>query len=407
MRITFVTDSDDCEARPVEQVGSMWKLSLLVAFVGLSAICSMPIIAIAQGTAHEHLDAYESSILPTIEKSHIRGTVIRTIGGDVNFKNTPRVAQLEFEIWWRDGDIDINVEEYPFYDGLLRDISDADGPFGNRMIIDERFKMVQQNVLGQTPRSLGYSEQPEKFRNMSSVERVPGVLEGYIRGDIGLSIAEIMRNADRVPLTLKDGMDRVEGKLTYVLEAESQNGTYRLWLDPKSGHSPVKILVQKKGNDLYFGRAVDTPVEIRQQPGAKYPTGTKSSVTVTVDNISTSQMGPHWIPTSSRVKEEIKYENGESYFFEYLYDRNEINLDPDFSNSGAFQLDLPNGTPVFLMRQDVETGLKYEWRSGKVVSQFNLRLVWDIEKEMLDYLLRDSAEPGEDYIALTGRAQPK
>jgi hypothetical protein len=177
------------------------------------------------------------------------------------------------------------------------------------------------------------------------------------------SLPEIMREGS---IHLRDKMEIVDGHKTYVLEAENQYGKQILWIDPEFGCNPRRIIMHTEADDLH---ADDKPLGISPSKSpdgiTKTPWVAKYLEEIIVESIEIDNINGVFLPTSAVILSTTTYSTGEVTKIRATHKRTNTNLNPDFDAMGAFELDIPDGVPVFFYGTREGSGIQYEWFDGK------------------------------------------
>ncbi|WP_460183843.1 hypothetical protein [Thermopirellula anaerolimosa] len=204
-------------------------------------------------------------------------------------------------------------------------------------------------------------------RNVSEEDRSWALLEddfvwvfGYHPGNWFASyLPDVLRQCE---LTAKP--DVLDGRDTFLLEAQGRYGHYQLWLDPSEGFLPRRMVLVKRGSDLFGKEPVSASKGLH-------------AVVITVD-----------VRRIDRVKDipvmaEFVIEREKSYDDRRVVDRSMCSLsnirvlsNPAQEDGFALSTKIPNGTPVQV--QDA-LHLDFVWEDGRVVNVVDSRLVSRLE----------------------------
>jgi hypothetical protein len=183
------------------------------------------------------------------------------------------------------------------------------------------------------------------------------ITEGSVFGDDDAKLFTILRESN---LQMKSEMANIDGHQVYVLEGKSKRGKITVWLDPNANYHPRRIEILKSDDDLLNGRPVKLAKEdnlIKNKQLKEY--------SMTVDEVKISKIGDVNIMTGANITEVRTYADGYKITARYPFQILNINLKPDFLSTKAFDVNLPDGTPV---NNNDFPGDKYEVRQGKIVS---------------------------------------
>ena len=205
-----------------------------------------------------------------------------------------------------------------------------------------------------------------------------GALDGYLAND-QVGLVELLRQAK--DLRLHPSKETVQGVECYLLEASTDHGTYKVWLDPSHGYLPRKAIVQKRGGDVFDHKPLtETPL---------------LEADFILSAVEIQQVDGRLVPVACETEETWRLRDGRSQTMHTAHKRARIDFDPDFQAMGAFTPDIPNGTRVNY--QDyTETGLAYQWMDGKLVP-----LVDDADIKDMD-IFTNSVKEGTVSMAPNG-----
>jgi hypothetical protein len=208
-----------------------------------------------------------------------------------------------------------------------------------------------------------YTSQKDPWKlATTSVSTVGRALDGYIPGDQGKSILEILDEESSV-LQLRSSMEEIDGHDTYVLESDTKYGHYNLWVDPNCGFNARRIVVRRNGDDLFRGKPVCSP-RPPLPPNAKpaYPYIPYKEVLYVLDSIVIKQYDDSFVPVSAVGNTTYVYENDEVVYHKQEYQRADIDLNPDFEKiADAFTLLVPDGATLW----DTDSNKRFTWQQGK------------------------------------------
>jgi hypothetical protein len=191
------------------------------------------------------------------------------------------------------------------------------------------------------------------------------------------SVYSILKTASK--LTVRPETEEIAGSRCYVLDAVTANGRYSLWLDPEHGYGIAKAQVLKSGSDIGFGRPLNKhvvsegPAEVKTT--AEQPTGLQE-FTFTMDRVVFAKINDTWIPEAYSYATQLRYSNGRTISEHKTYKRTLIDPHPDFDAMGAFKIDLPEGTEVFV---EEAAGIIYRWHDGKPIPELDNDAIRNID----------------------------
>jgi len=184
------------------------------------------------------------------------------------------------------------------------------------------------------------------------------VTEGYIPGDDDTKLFMILRESE---LHVRNEMENIDGHQVYVLDGRSKRGKFTVWLDPNAHYHPRRIEIHKSGEDLLNGR----PVASMVSEGNIVKNKQLKEYTLIVDAVKIEKIGDVNIVTAANITEVRTYVDGHKITATYPFQIKNINLAPDFLSTKAFDVNLPDGTPV---NDNDFPGTHLEVRQGKIVS---------------------------------------
>lgn len=179
-------------------------------------------------------------------------------------------------------------------------------------------------------------------------------------------------------LHLRPEMEQVDGFDCYVLEGDTRDYHYTVWIDPNNGYLHRKIIGEGHKTEKLAKRLLEvTGVKIESFDG---------------------------IPMVTEATRHV--------FSEYI-DGNTIDLtasekisnivwNPDFEREGAFKLDIPNGTPVSYFADNMnETGIEFHWQDGEIVPNIDEQVIEQIDKMTEEILSGDRVSNSLESIQKT------
>jgi rhodanese-related sulfurtransferase len=188
-----------------------------------------------------------------------------------------------------------------------------------------------------------------------------GPLDGYFPPTGNRRVAEIMAESPNLRL-LKE--ERVAGVPCKVVEAATPHGTYTVWLDRARGSLPCKVQYRVDGGDFHeYWDPIRFSQKMMPTPdGEKHP-GTEE--TGILEDIVYERTGDAFVPMAGKFTRVDAY--GDARLSDvFTYQRSEFQLNPNFEGTDAFVSELREGARISYA-SDQRSGVKYEWRGGKVV----------------------------------------
>jgi hypothetical protein len=208
-------------------------------------------------------------------------------------------------------------------------------------IVDNRY--IRYESDGNEPAGAVYMDSDlESGRAKARATLGGGIIaEGYILGNGTARLPDILRNSST--LKIRDDRPEIDGYPTYVLESIGENGKIILWLDPESGFHARRIEVYKSGEDLLDRRAMSS---IRSESNIAYNKQLEK-YSVVVDSVKIEKIDGVFIMTEANMTETQTYSDGHEIHATCDFKRSKIDLNPDFDALRAFEIKVPDGTPVY------------------------------------------------------------
>ncbi|GEM_PF-6183314 len=186
------------------------------------------------------------------------------------------------------------------------------------------------------------------------------ITEGSVVGDDDAKLFTILRESN---LQMRNEMENIDGHQVYVLEGKGKRGKIRIWLDPNANFLPRRLEIFKTDEDLLNGRPVKLAKEdniIKNKQLKEY--------SLKVDEVKIQKVDDMNIMTDANITEIRTYADNYKITAHYPFHILKINLKPDFASVKAFDINLPDGTPI---TNNNFPGSKFEVRQGKIVSAGN------------------------------------
>ena len=218
--------------------------------------------------------------------------------------------------------------------------------FPRPAVVNRDYKELQENVLDSS--DLG------------------GPMFGRLQGVNHKGIAGLLGESNN--LRLHDKQENLNGVPCYVLEATTKYGRVTAWIAPEKGYNALKWVFERSRDDLFD----DIPLS------ARWPE--LQSVTAVFDCLEMQEVNDVntlFVAKSSRFTHTVNFTNGTKSSDQSEYAVSDIQLNPDFESLGAFKVDLPNGTRVFVMEFP---GVRYIWQNGKIVPDVDAPTFKEIDK---------------------------
>lgn len=148
-------------------------------------------------------------------------------------------------------------------------------------------------------------------------------------------------------LRLRPEMEQADGFECYVLEGDTRDYHYTVWIDPNNGYLHRKVIGKGHKTKKLVKRLLEITVKIESFDGI--PIVTKATRHVFSEYIDGNTI-------DLTAKEKIS----------------NIVWNPDFKKEGAFKLDnIPNGTPVsYFVDGSDRTNIELQWQDGTIVDSY-------------------------------------
>lgn len=218
--------------------------------------------------------------------------------------------------------------------------------FPRAAVVNRDYKELQENVLDSSD--------------------LCGPIFGKLPGINHKGIAGLLGESNN--LRLHDKQESVNGMPCYVLEATTKYGRVTAWTAPEKGYNALKWVFEKGPSDLFDKTLVSL----------KWPETTSISM---FDSAEVQEVKNVFITTGGCLTHTVNFADGRKYVSYEKYKVSEVEINPDFEALGAFKVDLPNGTRVFVMEFP---GVRYIWQDGKKASRGKVELQELIKKIELE-----------------------
>jgi len=339
----------------------VWTLILI------SASCLPCRAALAMPSANEVLLSYERSLLPMQDCVAYDATTDNQYTGDRDYKFKPRRVLMNAQVRRNGGRFDVILEAPYWYENDEEPAVTFKerGILSNGQMVHYHGPLPAFGVYGERNGDLTIDSNTARWTpGLSGLVGYGSVLDGLVWGDDQQTLPEVLRGS--TSMQLRDQMEVIDGHPTYVLEAVGSYGRHVLWLDPEYGFNPRRIVVQKRPDDLFDGKPLNTPVKYKASQMPAIPVSGKVRVDVTVNSIEISEVDGIFVATGAEIEVSHVYANGKRTGVHVHHRRENIDFTPDFEAMSAFLMNAPNGTEVSY-RDGSGGGIEYEWRDGRVV----------------------------------------
>ena len=195
-------------------------------------------------------------------------------------------------------------------------------------------------------------------------------LDGFLVDNI--NIVETMLKSNN---TIRDKKESILGDECFVIESDSQNGHFILWVDENAGYNIRKAIIKLNSNALYSSKSLSKNAP---KGNIKHNIPKLDMVELELKDVKILKIEGNYIPVAGTLIRTNTYDNGKINRVQYTTNREDIQLNPDFDKLGAFVMDgIPNGTRVY--NQEMQ-GIRYIWQDGKAIIDENKEIIEDMNK---------------------------
>lgn len=204
----------------------------------------------------------------------------------------------------------------------------------------------------------------DEIRNRSAI---PLSFFGRIPSDYPQMLWQVMRAANT--LTVLPDMESIGDDKTYVVKSRGRFGEHTVWLDPKIGYFPRRILIHRRSGDnrgeLQLGVARTPPPSAR--PGSKRTTPAPRTLNEMIEswtNTSIEERDGNYVVTAFTRNYKTISDKGDEVEFRFEFRLRDVDFKSENWTESDFlpSAEIPNGTLVFF--SDLST--KYIWKNGTV-----------------------------------------
>jgi len=217
-----------------------------------------------------------------------------------------------------------------------------------------------QLIGGQPPRAYIKKDFEQAQKELLDVPSYGGPIQGRIHGNNHKSVAELL--SESVDLRLIDNREDINGESCYLLTATIMYGKVTAWIAPEKGYNALRWKIEKKSGEFFRG-----PEPARDE--------FKMWVAV-FEADEVKKIDDEYMITKGRFTQSTTLKDGKKEIVRYIYNLTDVDLNPDFEDIGAFQINLPEGTSVY---QYDAPGIVYIWKQGRLVHQIDDSVVGNID----------------------------
>ncbi|MHC4159100.1 MAG: hypothetical protein ACYSSO_08480 [Planctomycetota bacterium] len=213
-----------------------------------------------------------------------------------------------------------------------------------QIMTGELYANVIGTLLNAPPRAVSITrDYKEAQENLLDDSEYGGPLFGRIYGNSHKNVAELLSGDPNV--YLRDEQENINGVPCYVLEATTEHGKVTAWIAPEKGYNALKWSIHKTSGNLYDDRPLSS-----------------NSWLAVFDAVQLQKVSDVFVTTGGCLTHTIDRPERQSVSTD-KYKVSEVQLNPDFDILGAFKVNLPNGTRVFMKEYPA---IRYAWQNGKI-----------------------------------------
>lgn len=196
-------------------------------------------------------------------------------------------------------------------------------------------------------------------------------LDGWI-GSANHTVQELMLSSGTAELT---GREEIGADLCDVVTARTRFGEIRVWIAPEKDYVLKKVVFEKGPGDLYWHGGAGTLAEYWNNVDEFSGTSPRDVMgqghelvkwSAVLDNVQIGLVDGNYVAIEGELVETYDLARGADLIQRVEYVRSEIDFHPDFEAIGAFETDLPSGTPI--ARWDMpDSGVRWVWMDGEPV----------------------------------------
>jgi hypothetical protein len=173
-------------------------------------------------------------------------------------------------------------------------------------------------------------------------------LFGAMYGSNYKSVAELL--GESANLHLRKEQENISGVSCYVLEGTTKYGKVTAWVAPEKGYSALKWMVHKTNGDLFDERPI-SDLNI-------------NSWLAVFDSVEVQKVNDAFVTIGGCLTHTINFADRRKRVSYRKYKVSEVEINPDFEALGAFKINLPDGTKVYVKERQ---SIRYIWQDGKIV----------------------------------------
>jgi len=208
-----------------------------------------------------------------------------------------------------------------------------------------------------------YSEAPERVANTLAV--LAGSLNGYFPG-LPEPVAKLLEEKGENLYGSEEALNGSACKL--IVGRVPDFGEFKLWLSERHSFMPLKVVSRLGPTDLnlatgsrYSELSLPYDTELKERVWFQF-------LMYVLDNVEYTELGGTSVPICGRQTKTIEFSKGRKLVTLEEYKRDQIQLNPVIS-ADELKVEIRDGSRV-LNEDDPSSGVRYEWRGGKVVPAF-------------------------------------
>ncbi len=204
-------------------------------------------------------------------------------------------------------------------------------------------------------------------------------IEGYVPGSDQQSVVELLLASDR--LEVASEQQSVGGLACHFLQGESDYGMVKAWVSPSAGYQIVRWVIEKKPGHFFDDVRLGDPDHADKADGLL---GWRAEMTdVELAVVDTVHLPVRGVLTITVTKEGLP-----DHDIIFSYERRGVQLGREAATEALSSGRIADGAAI----TDVDaSGVKYEWRDGRIVPRVDEHLVKFIESEVISFRAHGAA----------------
>lgn len=242
------------------------------------------------------------------------------------------------------------------YNNRLRNLPENEPYYDCSVVNDEMFYQNTKHI-NRTDGSAARVPRREGVETSLSRNSGIGPMLAYIGNDKRLD--EILRNAEHI--SLREKTETINGSQCFVIEANTQYGQFKVWLDSDHGYHPAQVMHKTEAGHYYYDHQ-----NVKGDLSKTY-----------VRNVRFEQIEGVWVPVEAETGSNVIAANEDFVKENCHYKRINIILNPDHEKLGSFadpinenpanDPELQNGTLVRMNHLPIT----YIWKDGKLIPKID------------------------------------